>query len=243
MTEKKRIPATISSCIQKVLRYIPDMFKHTEDTHHMRFEHHHSHGHRSGSADGGGEGFFGGRGFGDRAGRGGPGGFGGGGPRGGGRRRIFDSGELRLVLLRLIADQPRHGYDLIRAIEARTGGAYAPSPGVIYPTITMLQDMGHIDEVKAEGARKAYAINADGTAHLAERQAEADALLERLDQIGTTTRKTEGGPVRRAMLNLRTVLHQRLHEEGVAEETLHDVAEILDEAARRIERLGRGAPQ
>lgn len=207
----------------------------------MRFSHHHSHHQRHGGPRDGtdeGEGFFGGRGFGGRGGFGGPGG-----PRGGGRRRVFDSGELRLVLLHLIGEQPRHGYDLIRAIEARTGGAYAPSPGVIYPTITMLQDMGHIDEVKAEGARKAFAISDEGRAHLVERQDEAEALLARLDQLGTIARKTDGGPVRRAMLNLRTVLHGRLGEDEVADETLHDVAEILDEAARKIERLGRGAPQ
>ena len=74
-------------------------------------------------------------------------GFGGGreGRDGGGRsRRMFDGGELRLVLLKLIADEPRHGYDLIRQIEELTGGAYAPSPGVVYPTITMLDDMGFI---------------------------------------------------------------------------------------------------
>src|SRR5690606_25340682 len=67
----------------------------------------------------------------------------------GGRRRLFDGGELRLVLLKLIGDQPRHGYDLIREIEDKTGGAYAPSPGVIYPTLTLLADMGLIEEEKA----------------------------------------------------------------------------------------------
>ncbi len=188
-----------------------------------------------GKFDRGPEGFMGGRGM-----RGGPGGGGPGGFRGGGRRRVFDAGELRLVLLRLIADAPRHGYDLIRAIEDRTGGAYAPSPGVIYPTITMLQDMGHIDEHKVEGARKAFAITEDGSAQLAERQEEADALLARLDQIGERARKSDGGPVRRAMLNLRTVLHGRIHEGEAGEETLHDIAEIIDEAARRIERLKAG---
>ena len=85
----------------------------------------------------------GGRGFGHGFGHG----FGGGGRRGGGRgergerRRMFDGGELRLVLLKLIADEPRHGYDLIRQIEELTGGTYAPSAGVIYPTLTMLDDM------------------------------------------------------------------------------------------------------
>jgi hypothetical protein len=77
--------------------------------------------------------------------------FGGGRHGRGGRRRVFDAGELRLVLLRLIADQPRHGYDLIRAVEELTHGSYAPSPGVVYPTLTMLQDMGLIRENEADG--------------------------------------------------------------------------------------------
>jgi len=77
----------------------------------------------------------------------------GGGRRGRRTRRMFESGELRLVLLKLIADEPRHGYDLIRAIEELTGGEYAPSPGVVYPTLTLLQDMGLIEEAPGEGAR------------------------------------------------------------------------------------------
>ena len=90
--------------------------------------------------------------------------------RRGRRGRVFDAGELRLVLLKLIADQPRHGYDLIRAIEELTHGAYAPSPGVIYPTLTMLQDMGLIEETKGEGSRKAFAVTDEGRAHLAEKE-------------------------------------------------------------------------
>ena len=83
--------------------------------------------------------------------------------RGGRRRRILDSNELRLVLLKLIADQPRHGYELIRAIEDLTGGAYVPSAGVVYPTLTLLQDMGHIEEAASAGARKAFAVTAEGS--------------------------------------------------------------------------------
>ena len=108
--------------------------------------------------------------------------------RGGGRRRMFDGGELRLVLLKLIADKPRHGYDLIRAIEERTGGAYAPSPGIVYPTLTMLSEMGLIDEQLADGARKLFAITPEGTAHLAEHEAEVVAMLARLDALGADAR-------------------------------------------------------
>jgi DNA-binding PadR family transcriptional regulator len=63
---------------------------------------------------------------------------------------MFEGGELRLVLLKLIADEPRHGYELIKAIEDLTGGDYAPSPGIVYPTLTMLEDMGLISEKKVQ---------------------------------------------------------------------------------------------
>lgn len=159
------------------------------------------------------------------------------GEHGGRRRRVFDSGELQLVLLKLIADQPRHGYELIRAIEELTGGAYVPSPGVIYPTLTLLQDMGRIEEAAAEGPRKPFAITADGTAELLAKKPEVEALFARLAELASMRERTDGGPVRRAMGNLRTVLLDRLGKDGVQSETMHEVAAILDEAARKIERL------
>src|SRR5262245_17288126 len=155
----------------------------------------------------------------------------------GGRRRMFDAGELRLVLLKLIADQPRHGYDLIRAIEELTAGSYVPSPGVVYPTLTLLSDMGQIEEARSEGPRKAFAVTAEGTAHLAEKKAEVDALFARLAELGSERERTDAIPVRRALGNLRMVLTHRLGRDDVRNETLHDVADILDEAARKIERL------
>ena len=94
-----------------------------------------------------------------------------------GRRRMFESGELRLVLLKLIADEPRHGYDLIKAIEELTGGRYAPSPGVVYPTLTMLEEMGFIEQSGGEGARKPYQITDAGRAHIEENEEEADELV------------------------------------------------------------------
>jgi len=154
-----------------------------------------------------------------------------------GRRRVFDAGELRLVLLKLIADQPRHGYELIRAIEELTGGGYVPSPGMVYPTLTMLDEMGHVAEVKSEGARKAFAVTAEGTAHLAERQAEVEALFARLAELATVSERTDAMPVRRAMGNLRAVLIHRLGRAGVQSATVHEAVAIIDDAAQRIERL------
>ena len=164
----------------------------------------------------------------------------GGGGRGGGRRRMFEAGELRLVLLKLLGEQPRHGYDLIKAIEELSHGSYAPSPGVVYPTLTMLQDMGLIREDDAEGSRKVFSVTGEGKAHLAERREESDMLIMRLTDIGDTKRKAGGAPIKRAVGNLLSALWHRVTREDADEETLHDIAAILDDAAQKIERLRKG---
>ncbi len=164
-------------------------------------------------------------------------GLGGGNRRGGGRRgRLFDSGALRLLLLTLIDESPRHGYDLIREIGERTGGAYAPSPGMIYPTLTLLDDMGLITAT-AEGSRKQFAITEAGKAELVEKAAEVAALMARLAEIGAARAKSDGGPVGRAMGNLRAVLSNRLGAQDVEPDTLHEIAALLDDVAQKIERL------
>jgi DNA-binding PadR family transcriptional regulator len=160
-----------------------------------------------------------------------------GGRRGRRARRMFESGELRLVLLKLIADEPRHGYDLIRAIEEMTGGEYAPSPGVVYPTLTLLQDMGLIEESKEKGARKPFQVTDEGRKHLEERSEEVDGLFERLEDLKPSERQTAGPVLGRAIKNVMTALSHRIGRDGFNEELLHEVAAILDEAAQRIERV------
>lgn len=179
---------------------------------------------------------FGSWGF-EGGGRGGRGG-GGGGRGGRGRRRMFDSGELRVVLLALIEKEPRHGYDLIKAIEEMTGGEYAPSPGVVYPTLSLLEDTGLIASVETEGARKAFRITDAGVAELAEKRDEADALLARLSEAGEDREQRAGGPqIGRAVGNLMAAMAHRLASGETDAEFKHRVAEILDEAAQKIERL------
>jgi DNA-binding PadR family transcriptional regulator len=165
------------------------------------------------------------------------GGWGGGGRRRRRRNRVFESGELRLVLLKLIADEPRHGYDLIRAIEEMTGGQYAPSPGVIYPTLTLLQDMGFIEETEAEGQRKAYSATSEGHEHLDEKAREVEELFERLEEMAPRERHSGGPPIGRAVRNLMTALSHRIGRDGLDEDLLHEIAAILDDAAQRIERV------
>ncbi|KQN92236.1 PadR family transcriptional regulator [Sphingomonas sp. Leaf67] len=158
-----------------------------------------------------------------------------GGPRGP-RGRVLGGDELKLVLLALIAETPRHGYDLIRAIEGKTGGAYAPSPGVVYPTLTLLTDMGLIDEQASEGTRKRFAVTESGTAQLTTDAAQVGELFDRLAALGEHRARTDAGPIHRARANLRTAIHHRLAAD-VDTETLHRVAAILDEAAQKVERL------
>jgi len=153
------------------------------------------------------------------------------------RGRMFESGELRLVLLKLIADEPRHGYDLIRAVEELTGGRYAPSPGVVYPTLTMLQDMGLIEEAPGEGARKPFGITDAGRAHLEENAEEAEELIGRLKALSPSHHPEGGSPVWRAMRNLGMAIRNRLHHGDVTEETVHELAALIDEFAQRVERL------
>jgi DNA-binding PadR family transcriptional regulator len=160
----------------------------------------------------------------------------GGSRRGRRTRRMFESGELRLVLLRLIADEPRHGYDLIRAIEDLTGGEYAPSPGVVYPTLTLLQDMGLIEEAAGEGPRKPFQATKEGKKHLEERSEEIDALLERLADLKPKAEHAAGPAIGRAVRNLMTALSHRVGRDGIDEELLLEIAAILDEAAQKIER-------
>ena len=167
----------------------------------------------------------------------------GGGHRGRERKRMFEGGELRLVLLKLIADQPRHGYELIKAIEEMTEGDYAPSPGIVYPTLTMLEDMGLVEEAKSKDTRKIYEVTSEGRAHLEENMAEAEELIERLEGHGRHRRKGQRPEIGRAVGNLMTALRNRVANDGWNDQLLEEVIDILDDAAQRIERVRDGKPE
>jgi DNA-binding PadR family transcriptional regulator len=97
--------------------------------------------------------------------------------------RMLAQGDLRLIALALIAEQPRYGYEIIKLLEDKTAGWYSPSPGIVYPTLTYLDEAGHVT-VQAEGAKKLYSITGEGRAHLEENRAFVDTVLERLTAIG-----------------------------------------------------------
>ncbi|MFZ9395626.1 MAG: PadR family transcriptional regulator [Erythrobacter sp.] len=157
--------------------------------------------------------------------------------RNGRRRRVFGQGELRLVLLALIRDEPRHGYELIKAIEELTGGEYAPSPGAVYPTLQMLQDEAMIDEAKAEGAKKPFEATVDGIAELDARADEVEQLMRRLSRMGERHSRVRSPDLFRAMGNLASVLKNRARAGKLDKAAMDEIVDIIDEVAKRIERL------
>lgn len=159
------------------------------------------------------------------------------GARGKRRARMFRRGELKLLTLHLIAEEPRHGYDLIRQIEELTGGQYAPSPGIVYPTLTLMAEMDLIDEKVDGDGKKIYSITEAGSARLAEDEAQIAEILARLEGVSKMGEASNGASVRRAMHNLKSAVGIRLGDEEKGSDKILEVAAIIDEAAGRIERL------
>ena len=150
--------------------------------------------------------------------------------------RFFAHGDLRLVILNLIAEKPRHGYEIIKAIEDQVGGAYSPSPGVIYPTLTMLEELGHVAVSAGDGAKKLHAITADGQAYLAAYRPAVDALLARMEEASRVHGGGTAPQILRAMENMKLALRLRLSRGPLSEEQINAVAAAIDGAAISVER-------
>lgn len=174
-----------------------------------------------------------GRGFGHRHGFGGRHGHFGRGKFG----RIFDHGDLRYVILQMIAEKPRYGYEVIKAIEEKLAGAYTPSPGVVYPTLTLLEETGYATVSEAEGNKKLYAITEAGKAFLAENGSIIAAIFERISE---THAAHGGGPapqILRAMENLKVAIRLRLSQGPLNDEQTRAIAAAIDAAAHTIENV------
>jgi DNA-binding PadR family transcriptional regulator len=159
--------------------------------------------------------------------------------------RMLAQGDLRLLALALIAEQPRHGYEIIKVLEEKTEGWYAPSPGIVYPTLTYLEEAGYVT-AQADGAKRLYTITDEGRTYLESNRAFVDAVLERLDAVGERMRSRRSdedndgrrGPrmpklVHAALENLRDVAVERLKGNG---DTEAKVVEILARAAAELKK-------
>ncbi|KHK92003.1 PadR family transcriptional regulator [Novosphingobium malaysiense] len=156
---------------------------------------------------------------------------------GGRRKRLFDQGDLQTLLLALIVEAPRHGYDLIREIEALSGGDYAPSPGVVYPALTYMEESGLIAVVADESSRKSYEATEEGRQQAESDSERAASLKARLTALAQQREKVDPAPVRRAMQALKTAVFDRLNHEGADRDLALQIADAIDEATRKIERI------
>jgi len=159
--------------------------------------------------------------------------------------RMLAQGDLRLLALALIAEQPRHGYEIIKVLEEKTEGWYAPSPGIVYPTLTYLEEAGYVT-AQADGAKRLYSITGEGRAYLESNRAFVDAVLERLDAVGERMRSRRSDEdndgrrgarvprlVQAALENLRDVTVERLKDNG---DTEAKVVEVLARAAAELKK-------
>jgi DNA-binding PadR family transcriptional regulator len=157
--------------------------------------------------------------------------------------RMLATGDLRLIALALIAEQPRHGYEIIKVLEDKTDGWYSPSPGIVYPSLTFLEEAGYVTG-QSEGAKKLYTITDEGRAHLEENRNFVDAVLERLSAIGdkiARVRRRFGSDereenrlpqlVQAAIENLRDVATRQLDNDRDAEAR---IVEVLARAAQEL---------
>jgi DNA-binding PadR family transcriptional regulator len=159
------------------------------------------------------------------------------------RGRRLDSNDLRLIILAFLAQRPAHGYELIKTVEEHSGGFYIPSPGVIYPALTYLSEIGHAG-VEQDGARRLYSISAEGKSYLASNRAAAEAILDALSRIGSRmdeAREAFAGvgdsdsgasdEIRQARLALRDAIRRK---RGCDPKEARRIAEILNRATADI---------
>ena len=168
-----------------------------------------------------------------------------GGRRGGGRGgawrggggRMFEQGDLKLVVLRLLEERPRHGYDIIKALEDQSGGLYSPSPGAVYPTLQLLEELGHARAVDEGGGRRIYEITDAGRAYLAEHRTTADDVFARVrDAAGAGAE--DFGELAGAFGSLGRAAFRTASRARGNRERIHRLRQILERAEHDIEALG-----
>jgi len=158
-------------------------------------------------------------------------------PRMGGRERLFDSGDIRFVVLKLLAEQPSYGYQLMKTMEERLAGGYTPSAGVIYPTLTMLEEEGLATAATSEGNRKVYSVTPQGLEYLKANKDRVDELFERLEETGRGYRHGRSPELMKAMHNLRGAILARVFRGNATPEQIARITEAVNAAAKAIDEL------
>ncbi|MGQ0650596.1 MAG: PadR family transcriptional regulator [Gemmatimonadaceae bacterium] len=160
--------------------------------------------------------------------------------RGGWGGRMFEQGDLKYVILQLLAEKPRHGYEIIKALEEKSGGVYAPSAGAIYPTLTLLEEMGFATASPEDAGKKVYTITEAGRAYLEENQSTVDDVFERIGDISATVFSESMREVGRAFGHIVRSTFGASPEHLRDSETSKRILEVLDRTSREIDEILRG---
>lgn len=152
------------------------------------------------------------------------------------RDKMLDAHDIRLLILHFLSQNAAHGYELIKSVEELSKGEYAPSPGIIYPSLTLLEEAGYIHALDERATRKAYTLAEPGRTLLQQRQADLTAIIERLTSLTILVNNRSIPEVERAINNMKTALNARLAQKDLSRQTLHAIIDAMDEAAKKIER-------
>lgn len=155
---------------------------------------------------------------------------------GGRRERLFDAGDIKLVVLKLLSEQPSYGYQLIKTMEERLSGGYAPSAGVIYPTLTMLEEEG-LAAASLESNRKVYSVTPEGMEYLRANARRVTELLERLEEAGKGFERERSPEIMRAFINLRGAMQARTMRGRMTREEIRKIADAINTAAKAIDEI------
>jgi DNA-binding PadR family transcriptional regulator len=157
-----------------------------------------------------------------------------GGPRGG---RIFEQGDLKYVILQMLAEKPRHGYEVIKELEERFGGSYAPSAGTVYPTLSLLEDLGYATVTPEDGGKKIYTITDEGRRYLDDNRSAVDDIFERIAELGASFLSDGMGEINRAMGTVGRATYASAGRYFRDKDKVAKVKEVLERAAREIEEI------
>ncbi|MDR3764447.1 MAG: PadR family transcriptional regulator [Acidobacteriota bacterium] len=153
-----------------------------------------------------------------------------------GRERLFDAGDLKLVILKLLSEEPSYGYQLIKTMEERLAGGYTPSAGVVYPTLTLLEEEG-LAAANVENGKKVYSATAEGLQYLAANKRRVDQLFERLEEAKKGFARGRSPEMMKAFMNLRGAVMARVTRESVTAEQIKEITKIINAAASAIDEM------
>ena len=158
------------------------------------------------------------------------------------RGRVFEQGDLKYVILKMLAEKPRHGYEIIKELEERFGGSYSPSAGTVYPTLTLLEDLGYASVTPEESGKKVYSITPEGQKYLEDNKSAVEDIFERISDLGSSFMSESVMDINRAFGRLARATYTTVPWHSGDKSVASELKRILEQAAAEIEELGRRKP-